>query len=583
MSRIGELSVEISADTTGLDRGTANAESRLSQLGRRAAATAKRLAAITAAAAATGAALVANLTRQGLQAVDAQAKLARSLDATADGLRAVQIASERAGVPVSQMETSAQQLNQRLAEVARTGSGPAADALDRLGLSADDLMRMDVDERMAVIADRMHDLGLSSAQAQDELRQLGIRSRDMSLLMTQGGDAIRAARQDVDDFGLSLSEVDTRTVERANDAMADIGRIVDVVRQRLAVALAPVIEMIAGRMGDAARESGGFGDAIERGIQIGVTGFAHLANAIETARRANVVLTQAFSLLENAIVSGAANAAAALTERVLGAINRLIEGANRFSRLIGVEFEQIEPPAFLESAQEAAAAAEQRMVDSATRIREAFEEPLPGEAIREGYQRAVEDAREASEHQIEAERERQERIAEMRREAEEIEEEERKAHLDRMASMEQDAADIIAVSRSRSLRDIESDLSSSYARQAQEMAARLGEMTQTSLQAAQQMFGQSKAASLANAALHAKEAITGAYKVGASIGGPPLGAAFAATAGAFQASQIRSLQGVTFSGGSSAGAGAGAGGASVAPPAAQNRQWGRGPRRGRSA
>lgn len=77
-------------------------------------------------------------------------------------------------------------------------------------------------------------------------------------------------------------------------------------------------------------------------------------------------------------------------------------------------------------------------------------------------------------------------------------------------------------------------------------------------------FNIQKGLAIASATIDAYSAITGAYAVGARIGGPPLGAAFAAAAGAAQFANIAKIAGTQFSGGSSAGAGGGGGGAASA-------------------
>jgi hypothetical protein len=72
------------------------------------------------------------------------------------------------------------------------------------------------------------------------------------------------------------------------------------------------------------------------------------------------------------------------------------------------------------------------------------------------------------------------------------------------------------------------------------------------------MFEIGKAAALSQAIIDGYAAITGAYKVGASIGGPILGAAYGAAAGAATFSQISAIRSQSFGSG-----GGGSGGSSV--------------------
>jgi hypothetical protein len=261
-----ELFAKLGGDASGLTRALGNAQKsvdgtsgRLSKMQAVGVGAFKALAASAVAATAS----LAALTRSGLKAVDSQAKLARSIDGTVDGLRSVQIAAGDAGVDSGALGSSLQMLNARLAEAAR-GSGTAVKALDMLGLSARDLMLMDVDKRMAVIADRMREIGMSAGQAQDMLRQLGVRSREMSLLMIQGGDAIRNARQEVTSLGLSMTALDTAKVEQANDQMQRLGFLMDGVRQQFAVGMSASLTAISRMFVNSVGDAGRLADSVEQ-------------------------------------------------------------------------------------------------------------------------------------------------------------------------------------------------------------------------------------------------------------------------------------------------------------------------------
>jgi hypothetical protein len=87
-------------------------------------------AAATVALAAAGAAMI----RSGLRTVDAQAKLAASLDTTVASIQVLERAGDLAGVSMGQVEQATAQLTRRLSQAA-AGTGPAVDALRRLQLS----------------------------------------------------------------------------------------------------------------------------------------------------------------------------------------------------------------------------------------------------------------------------------------------------------------------------------------------------------------------------------------------------------------------------------------------------------------
>ncbi|GAB5431211.1 MAG: hypothetical protein EpisKO_05810 [Epibacterium sp.] len=303
---IGNLKVSIGADTSELSRGIGRARALMGSLSR-----AAKVAGVAAGASfAVATAGMVAMTRGGLEAVDAQAKMARSVDGTIDGLRALQIAGGDAGVSVSEMNGAVQMMGKRLAEAAREGTGPAADALKRLGLDARDLMEMDVDARFGAIADRINGLGLSAQDAAGLMREFGVRSNEVSLALLQGSGAIRNARSEVEKFGLSMSGEMAAKVEAANDAISRIGFVFEGMRNQLAVGLAPVLQELATSF-QGATVAGG---PLQTSVAALVGSFSNLARAIldpafiEAATMFGVTIANAITGLSRVVVVLADNA-----------------------------------------------------------------------------------------------------------------------------------------------------------------------------------------------------------------------------------------------------------------------------------
>jgi hypothetical protein len=240
-TNIGNLKVQIGADTKDLARGIGRAKAHMRSFAK----VAKVGAVAAAAAFAAAGAGMAMLAKGGLANVDAQAKMARSLDGSIDALRALQLAGADAGVATNDMNTSIQMMGKRLAEAARDGFGPAHEALELLGLDAQELMALDIDARFGAIADAVNGLGLNAAQAADMMRQFGVRSNEVALALLQGSGAIKAARKEVDKFGLSIGTDGAAAVERANDALSRIKLVFESLGNQIAVKLAPMLERVA--------------------------------------------------------------------------------------------------------------------------------------------------------------------------------------------------------------------------------------------------------------------------------------------------------------------------------------------------
>ncbi|MGO3214763.1 MAG: hypothetical protein ACTIJ4_01535 [Halomonas sp.] len=287
---------------------------------------------LAAATAAAGG--IAALTKSGMDALDSQAKLARSMGGTIDGLRSLNIAASDAGI--DGMEASLNRMNRRLGAVEMNG-GPALKTVERLNLNLREMSDMDVDEKMAYVADRIRDSGMSSQEAARHLQQLGFEQRGATELFMKGGDAIRAARKEVDEFGLSVSMVDAAVIEAANDELSRTGRLVESTRNALAVELSPIVLAVAQHFNDAAKEAGGMQDAVQQGVDTSLLYLGRFLDAVwDIDRMIQVagVSTREFALT---VIRSMASAATAIIEGPVNAINGMITQANKLP-MVSLDF-----------------------------------------------------------------------------------------------------------------------------------------------------------------------------------------------------------------------------------------------------
>lgn len=235
-----------------LSREMEAANARLAGFARRV-----RVAAAAAVAAATAAGIA--MVRSGLQTVDAQAKLAQSLGTTVASIQTLERAGELAGVSMSGIEQATKDLTRRLSQAA-AGGGPAVQALDRLGLSASDLLALPLDERVGAINAAIEDFVPAAERAAVAGQLFG---EEGSIAMSRIDTAtLRQATEDVRAFGVVVSEADADHIERTNDAISRLGLIWRGLANQLAVAAAPALETLADAMAVVASRTGPLGQAI---------------------------------------------------------------------------------------------------------------------------------------------------------------------------------------------------------------------------------------------------------------------------------------------------------------------------------
>jgi hypothetical protein len=256
---------QVRAELEGVGEAGKRGFGRLSQemeaANRRLAGFARRVRVASAAAVAAATAAGVAMVRSGLQTVDAQAKLAASLDTTVASIQVLERAAELSGARFSEIEGGASRLTRRLSLFASDGGGPAAKAIEQLGLNAEDLLRLPLDERIDAVTRSIRENAGASEQAALFSQLFG----DRAFVAFQRLDTatLAQANQDLRDFGAIVSDQDAAQIERTNDAISRLGLVWRGLSNQLAVAAAPALEAIADAMAAAARTTGPLGQAIQ--------------------------------------------------------------------------------------------------------------------------------------------------------------------------------------------------------------------------------------------------------------------------------------------------------------------------------
>jgi hypothetical protein len=275
---IGALRVNLSADTAEFQRNLTDAERIAQRFGTVVGSEIRKhlLALGAAAAAAAGPTALGLLVKSSFETISAQVDLARRVGASVAAIQTLEQAAKLSGGSAEDLAAALGRLNVSLGQAAREGAGPAYEALQRLGLSAQALSNMDADKRIEALSDRMKELGYNTQQQADTLKALGIKQQDLINLFQQGSAAIERSRDDLKDWGVLLSDIDAAKVEEANNAWERISVVLEGVGNQIAIRVAPFVEALADGIGDAAKQTHGFGDVIDQVINTAILLFAQL-------------------------------------------------------------------------------------------------------------------------------------------------------------------------------------------------------------------------------------------------------------------------------------------------------------------
>lgn len=534
------------------------------------------------------------IVRGSLEAIDATSKMARQLDSSVIGVQALQRAADLSGLSLGELQAAAKMLNGAIGELTTSGTGPAVTALQRLKLTVDDFKGLDADQKFGVLADAIKRASLSASEQQSIIRDLGIRQATMINLLEEGSEAFKNARKDVQDFSIALTNIEARQVEQANDAMTSFKAVIQGVGNQIAVVLAPILKGLGDSFGDAARGSTNFKDSIQSAMDEVIRIMGLVADSWAIARLRWTQLVDIVTGTGQAIVDGI-NAIKTTTE---GWVESILGIQGHYKRLT----EEAEA-----SAVAIGKAAEKAAKDANDSMRQQLGGQFPSEALdawvkksREASQQVAADAVAADQATRDAAArttagltlEAQKRLEEQQKAAQQSIDQLYKDLLTREdsenAAYTRRLEQLIAFHNQKLLTDEQFDLLTErnqqvhlermYQAQAQAFAktqqlyyglakgvdSLLGAIGQAIQSHGKKQFAITKAISIAQAVIKGYEAVVSSYAAGAAIGGPPVGAVYAAIAAATTAAQIAALAATNESSGSAAATAAGAAGSASA-------------------
>jgi hypothetical protein len=326
---VAESKIKITADTKQAERAIEKLESALESVNKVSAATGKALAAVAAASGAFAFAI-----GKTLNTVDALAKTSSQLGMSGASLQAFQRSAQLAGIGTDELNQSLRRLQSNIGDALIKGTGPANDALKRLGITVSDIADMGADEQFKAIAAELNKIpnpAERSALAMDLLGKQGPRLLAAAVEMER-------LRKEAEQLGLALSAVDTGAIERAGDSLTELQFIMEGALQAATAALAPYIIAIAESIKEAVLEGGNLGnvirDRIIPAVKLATQAMAVLATYFIAAKLTAGIIAAVTALTRMYSALKIATSAAAALNAVLGK-NPLIKIAGAIAGLIG--------------------------------------------------------------------------------------------------------------------------------------------------------------------------------------------------------------------------------------------------------
>lgn len=265
---VGRLIAKLGLDSAEFESGSKKAQKSMNGL------SATMIGGAKAAGVAIGV-LGGALTALGIKqakAADESVKAARSFGVALKDYQAISLVAEEAGVNQEQLAVALTKTQKAIAEAANGGTAQD-EIFNRLNLSVKDLLSLSPDKQFEAIATALAGVANPTERTALALEIFGKSGRGViNMLEDYKGKALEAAAFQ-ERFNLSLSDVDARQIEEANDIFGRVLMVLDGLGNTIAVKVAPLVTALANEFFNSSASADSFGkiaDAALAGIGVGV-------------------------------------------------------------------------------------------------------------------------------------------------------------------------------------------------------------------------------------------------------------------------------------------------------------------------
>lgn len=538
---VGQLAVRLTAETGDFRRKLDSAQQSVGRLGREMRGAINAAAKYGAAIAGVGVAVGTKLVAQQLKAVDALAKTSDKLGIATQDLAAMRHAAELTGVSANTLDMALQRMTRRVAE-AGIGTGEAKDALIELGINAQNLARLSPDKQFQAIAGAMENVATQGDRVRLAMKLFDSEGVSLVNTLALGEQGLKDMREEADRLGISVSRLEAAQIEAANDALTRAGAVMGGVVRRATVDLAPVIEAVANEFANAASNATDFGQSSINAARMVVKPFGVILDGLHGIQVA---------------LKGAETFFAGMAFGAVSSINDVGQAIIRLGNII--------PGVTIDGDANIFAQLEVAATETLTRLQGELHalamQPIPSQQI-DAFLTRIQEASAIAAEQVAINREQM--LSDF-----EIDEALTQDHNNKLTAIEQRAADARKRVAEQEARDKKNAQNQFFT-----------DMTSLMNTESRKLFEVGKAAAIANTIISTYESAQDAFKFGTKIGGPPVGAAFAAAAIGAGFARVQAIRSTSFGAGAGGSAAAGGNGAvSAAPTSAQTGAVEQSPRR----
>jgi hypothetical protein len=545
--------------------------------------------AAAAAAAAVGAVAITKSTADAAREIK---NLSNLIGTSTTEFQRMAAGAKTVGIEQDKLADIFKDVNDKIGDFMQTGAGPLVDFFEqvapKIGVTADEFKNLSGPEALQKYVTGLEAANLSQAEMTFFMEAIASDAALLTPLLRDNGKGFKEMGDQAERAGAVLSDIDIAKLGQLDKELVKGQLAIKGLTNQLSAKLAPQLVAIIDQMDKFSEKGGGLGEALDTAFSGAVTAIGFVGNSM----RGLEVIVKAIEVAFEGLGVGVGIFATVLVEQIdlavqgaMNSVNLLIDGINTIP---GIELDKIVvgKSNIAESMRETLDEAKVGLSETVTELHDLMNTPLPSlvfekliEANEEAALKLAEDTVVANELKNEAQ------IVQI--DTELMAESEKFARLLELEQAYQESQteglDSFNANNLKTAKDYakatEKLEEASNKRKLSMASSAFGNLSSLMDTENRKLFEIGKVAALSQAIIDGYSSVLSSYKAGSDIGGPIVGAAFAATAGIATAVQISKISGASFGGGGSGGGGMAAGGspnipepqAAAAPAASQDR------------